>query len=68
MTGPEFRAIRQQLDLTQEAWGRALGFTGANIRITVNQIEAESKTLTSAVERLAWMYGKHGIPKQYLSD
>lgn len=41
MTGPEIRAIRESLGLTQTAWGRMLGLDGndESVRIMVSMYE-----------------------------
>lgn len=48
MTGTELRAIRKRLGLTQEAFGRALGYQGPNIRKIISRLE----TGKQAVPRL----------------
>jgi len=67
MTGPELRSIRDALGLSQEAFGRALGYEGSRAGV-INQIsdmEHGSRTITRMVERLAEMYGRHGVPAVY---
>lgn len=67
MTGPEFRAIRQQLGLTLMEWGRALGYQGDNPQVTVSRLEAEGQPITRQVARLAEMYRRHGVPDEFLT-
>jgi len=39
MTPEDFKAIRLKLGATAVEWGRALGFRGKNIRLTVDRME-----------------------------
>lgn len=64
MTPTEFRAIRLKLGLSQQDWGRALGYQGDSIRQHVNKMEAghPKAPIRETVARLAEMYGRYGIP------
>ena len=68
MTGPEFAAIRQRLGLTAEAFGRALGFRGNrnSIQARICDMEAGRRTITETVGRLAWIYGRDGVPGHFI--
>lgn len=66
MTPAEFRAIRLQLGLTLEQWGRALGRSGDHVRNQINAMEGGRKEITLPVARLAHMYGQHGVPPEFL--
>jgi hypothetical protein len=66
MTGPEFYAIRQRLDMTADAFGRALGYAGNrnSLQARISDMEAGRRTITPQVARLALMYGRHGVPEE----
>ena len=42
MTPAEFRTLRKKAGLSQTAWGRALGYAGANASVQVNIAQFES--------------------------
>jgi transcriptional regulator with XRE-family HTH domain len=69
MTGDEFRAVRFKLGLSALQWGQALGYAGTthNIRNQIRRYEHELRPIPPWIERLAWMYGEHGLPKEYAS-
>jgi hypothetical protein len=64
MTGDEFRAVRFKLGLSALEWGQALGYAGKphNIRTQIRRWEHPPW-----ICRLASMYGRHGLPKEYAS-
>lgn len=70
MTGPELAAIRQALGLSLVEFGRALGYLGNrnSIQVAVSRYEAGTREIPPWIARLAWMYGKHGVPRQFRED
>ena len=54
MTPAEFRAAREALGLTQEEFGRELGFTGKplNIAKSIRRLEAGQREIDGTLERL----------------
>lgn len=54
MTAEEFRAAREQLGLTQEEFGRRLGFVGQplNIGKSIRRLESGQRAIDGAVSRL----------------
>ena len=67
MTGPQFRAIREKLGLSQIQWGRAIGYAGepVSIHVCVRRFETMDR-VPSQVARLAEMYERHGVPAEYI--
>ena len=67
MTGPELKAIRQKLGLSVVEFGRALGYQGQRqtVDVTVRRYELGTRDIPPWIARLAFMYGKHGVPKQF---
>ncbi|HXF46873.1 MAG TPA: hypothetical protein VNK91_12225 [Burkholderiaceae bacterium] len=68
MTGPELRAIRQRLGLTLYAFGLALGYRGSRnaVQVTVARLESGRARITPQVERLATMYARRGVPREFM--
>lgn len=67
MTGEELKAIRRQLGLSTKELGRALGYTGADntISVQIRRYESGARDIPPWIERLAVMYGRHGIPSEW---
>ena len=68
MTGAELKRIRHRLGLSAIAWGRALGYLGedATVSVTVRRYESDGRPIPPWIGRLAEMYARHGVPKQFL--
>lgn len=64
MTGSELKAIRRQLGLSTKELGRALGYRGNDntISVQVRQYESDAREIPPWIERLAIMFGRHGVP------
>jgi len=64
MTGEEFRAVRYQLGLSAQEWGRALGYGGKpnSIRSAISQQERGVRPVPRVIALLAKMYARHGVP------
>lgn len=69
MTGPEFLAIRRQLDLTLMEFGRALGYQGDRntIQVAVRRYESGVRDIPPWIARLAEMYRRHGVPEDFIN-
>lgn len=67
MTGPQLRAIRLALGLTQRLFGAALGYEGDNVDEVIRKLERGIQPITPAIGRLAEMFRRHGVPKKYLA-
>jgi hypothetical protein len=67
MTGPELRTIRLGLGLSLSKWGGALGYSGERqaLATAMRRFEAGEREIPEWIARLAFMYQKHGIPKQW---
>jgi transcriptional regulator with XRE-family HTH domain len=67
MTGAELRTIREAYGLSASAMGRALGYSGpkANIAVQLRRLERDARRIPPSVERLALMFARHGIPKEW---
>jgi transcriptional regulator with XRE-family HTH domain len=67
MTGPELRAIRHSLGLSLVGMGRALGYQGTDktLNAQVHKYECGERTIPPWIARLAAMYGRHGVPKEW---
>jgi transcriptional regulator with XRE-family HTH domain len=67
MTGEEFRRIREDLGLSTEKFGRALGYHGAYgiAARHIRRFESGARKLPSWIERLAVMYRRHGVPDDW---
>lgn len=60
MTGAELRAIRERLGLSLDAWGRALGYSGAHVRQTMHAMESGARAVPVRTAMLARMIGERG--------
>jgi hypothetical protein len=51
-------------------WGRALGYHCEinSVKVVVRRYENGGRPIPPWIARLAWMYGRHGIPGQFLSE
>jgi len=65
MTGKELRKIREGLDLTLIAFGRALGFAGEedSIKSAVHRLEAGRRPIRTPLARLARMFELGSVPE-----
>jgi transcriptional regulator with XRE-family HTH domain len=65
VTCAEFRSIREKLNLTTEAWGRALGYRGtySSVARQIRQYESGQRPIPPWIARLAAMYERHGVPR-----
>lgn len=68
MTGDEFRSIRQGLGLSLRKMGKALGYeSNANtMSVQIRRYESGNRPIPPWIARLACMYGRFGIPKEWL--
>ena len=64
MTGSELRVIRLSLGLTQEAFGRALGYSGPNVRIVISAMENGQRTIPERVELKIEKLNREGWPQR----
>jgi hypothetical protein len=64
MTGPELASIRKTLGLGTVAFGRALGYEGADntVSVTVRRYESDGRPIPPWIARLADMYRRFGVP------
>jgi hypothetical protein len=62
MTAEDFKRARGICGRSTSQWGRALGYTGANVGLQVRQMERGDKGIPRAVARLAAMFVRHGVP------
>jgi transcriptional regulator with XRE-family HTH domain len=67
MTGAELRNIREAFGLSASAIGRLLGYSGpkANVAVHVRRLERDARRIPASAEKLALMYARHGIPKEW---
>jgi transcriptional regulator with XRE-family HTH domain len=67
MTPQQFKAIRRELGLTVRDFGRALGYQGNDntISVQVRQYECGDRIPPPWIERLAIMFGRHGVPPDW---
>jgi transcriptional regulator with XRE-family HTH domain len=70
LTAAEFKKIRHGLGLSVVGFGRALGYEGQpnTISTTIRRYECGMREIPPWIANLAYMYGKHGVPKQFLVD
>lgn len=68
MTGVELAAIRHRLGLSLVEMGRALGYDGNRntVQVAVGRYESGGRDIPPWIGRLAHMYGRHGVPRQFL--
>jgi len=64
MTGEELRTVRENLGLSTEKFGRALGYQGAYGIASrhVRRFESGARSIPEAASRLAEMFRRHGVP------
>jgi transcriptional regulator with XRE-family HTH domain len=62
MTGKELHRVREHFGLTQETFGRALGYSGSGavVSITISRLEHDKRPIPTAIALLAAMYWVHG--------
>lgn len=67
MTGAELRTIREAYGLSASAMGKALGYSGpkANVAVHIRRLERDARPIPPPVTKLALMYARHGIPKEW---
>jgi transcriptional regulator with XRE-family HTH domain len=67
MTREDFKKIRETLGLSTERFGRALGYQGTygTAARHIRRFESGARTLPPWIERLAAMYGRHGVPEDW---
>jgi transcriptional regulator with XRE-family HTH domain len=67
MTGAELKSIREAYGLSASAMGRVLGYAGpkANVAVHIRRLERDARRIPPSVEKLASMYRRHGIPKEW---
>ena len=53
MGGATLKQIRKQLGLSQDAFGRALGYQGKNVQLQVHHLESEKRPIRPNIARLA---------------
>jgi hypothetical protein len=53
MTGSELRRIRNSLELSRVAFGRALGYRGENVDRMIRRLEAGERKITEEVAEIA---------------
>jgi hypothetical protein len=65
MRGAQLKAIREALNVSASAWGRALGYSGpkGQIAVQVRRFERDDRRIPFWIARLALMYARHGIPR-----
>lgn len=74
MTPAELRTIRRSLGLSQTSFGRALGFKGVGISVTVSGMElgktkadgSPKYPISAPIARLAQMFALYGVPPKFL--
>ena len=64
MTGEEFRRIREDLGLSTEKFGRALGYQGAYgvAARHIRRFESGARSIPQTICRLVEMFRRHGVP------
>jgi DNA-binding transcriptional regulator YiaG len=70
LTPVEFKAARERCGLNQADWALALGYASPdrkNLRQQVNDMEGGRKAITPQVARLAEMFRRHGVPREWLT-
>ena len=70
MTGAQFKAIRNKLDLSVIQMGRAIGYSGNNntISVTIRQMELGTRPVPFYIARLMLMFALFGVPERFLSS
>ena len=64
MTPDDLRAIRLSLGLTQEAFGRALGYKGPNIKQMISRLERGVMPVPERVELKIEKLNRDGWPQR----
>ena len=64
MPKKEFRAIRERLNLTRDAYAIELGYEGNENgnRKSMHRFESGRRGIPLTLAKLAWMLDKHGLP------
>jgi len=64
MTREEFRTIREDLGLSTERFGRALGYQGSygTAARHIRRFESGARSIPQAICRLLEMFRRHGVP------
>jgi len=67
MTGEELRTVRENLGLSTEKFGRALGYQGAYGIASrhIRRFESGARPIPQPIERLAEMFRLHGVPERW---
>jgi DNA-binding transcriptional regulator YiaG len=65
MTPQEFKACREAVGLTQAEWASAMGYANKNLRQQAWDMENGRKAITTHAARLAEMYRRYGVPKDF---
>ena len=65
MTGEELRRIREDLGLSTEKFGRALGYQGTYgiAARHIRRFESGARPIPLSIGRLAEMFQRHGVPE-----
>jgi len=68
MTGPDLKAIRKNLGLSVIQMGRAIGYGGSDrtVNVQIRRYENNTRDIPEWIARLALMFAKHGVPRQFL--
>lgn len=69
MDGRELRRIREQLNLSRDAFAIELGYEG-NVngnRNTIKRFETNERSVSLPVAKLVWMLSQHGLPESWPS-
>lgn len=64
MNGQELKAIRLNLNMTQEEFGKLLGYAPESATVRVSELENERIRITATIDRLARYIEKWGVLKQ----
>lgn len=67
MTAKQFKKIREKLGLEHFAWGQALGYRGerTTVQRVIRRFESGEREVPPCIERLAVMFERFGIPKDF---
>jgi DNA-binding transcriptional regulator YiaG len=67
MTSEEFRTIRENLGLSTERFGRALGYQGSygTAARHIRRFESGARSIPQTICRLVEMFGRHGVPDSW---
>lgn len=68
MEADEFKDTRKRLGLTLWDLGRAIGYTGNRntVQVMIRAYEAGRRPVPPWIERLVIMFGRYGVPKDFL--